>query len=128
MAIKNHKNTRSEERKLKPMIWMFLYRIPFNEGIVVIIELFYLMIFYSISLSMDASHKRRVEFSLSLSLSLSPFLRMTKVPSSRISEKLNYKIKVLTYKGVFRFPCGLKWLEPKLGLGHLIQPTWVLIN
>ena len=81
----------------------FLISIPFNEDIVVVIELVYLMIFYSISLSMDARHKRIVEFSLSLSLSLSlsPLLRMTKVSFSRISKKLNYKIKVLTYKGVF---------------------------
>ena len=58
--------------KLKPIILMFLDRIPSNEDVVVIIELVYSMIFYPISPFMDARHGRMIELSFSLMLASVP--------------------------------------------------------
>ena len=51
---------------------MFLDRIPSNEDVVVIIEFVYSMIFYPISLFMDARHGRMIELSFSLMLASVP--------------------------------------------------------
>ena len=68
----NQKKKKILYLKLKPIILMFLDRIPSNEDVVVIIELVYSMIFYPISSFMDARHGRMLELSFSLMLASVP--------------------------------------------------------
>ena len=64
---------------------MFLDRIPFDENVVVVVELVYPMIFQPISPIMDPWHERMVSFSL--------FLRLTWVPLFAILENRTKRIK-----------------------------------
>ena len=65
--------------------------------------------------SHNSKHEESVDFSLL------PWGRLGFLSSGSPKDRVTKNLKVLTLKGgIYTLPCGLKWLEPKLGLCHLI--------
>ena len=93
-------------------------QISFNEDdktIVIVIELVYPKVFHLITPFMDLGTR--------IGWASLPLLRVAKVSFSVSLNDNGEKAKSLNPKslwGLYRVPCRLKWLEPKLGLGHLI--------
>lgn len=97
---------------------MFPKRFQTNEVIEIVVELIYPMLFHLITPYMVLGMRKEWAFIFKGWLGF--------LSRGSLNKKIDKNLKL--DRVIYKAPYGLKWFKPKLGFGHLIQPTYVLLN